>query len=142
MSGRFVGALAAGLAVIALLIQAVPVERTNGPVEQDAGAPPPVGGILKRACYDCHSNETVWPGYSRVAPVSWLVGHDVHEGRSELNFSTWGRYDATARRRKLKRAAEEVAGGDMPPIYYTWMHPEARLSSADKAALAAWFERP
>src|SRR5512142_1468745 len=105
MSGKTVAKILAGVAAMALLIQAVPVDRSNGPVESDAGAPAPVAGILRRACYDCHSNRTIWPGYSRVAPVSWLVAHDVHEGRRELNFSAWGRYDAEQRRRKLDKAA-------------------------------------
>jgi len=142
MTGKIVLGILGGIAALLLLAQLIPVERTNGPVEVDAGAPAPVGAILKRACYDCHSNETVWPGYSRVAPVSWLVAHDVHEGRRELNFSTWGRYDAALRKKKLDKAAEEVSDGDMPPVYYVWMHPEARLSAADKAGLKAWFARP
>lgn len=142
MAGKIV--LRVLVAVIALfaLIQLVPVDRTNGPVVADAAAPSPVRGILERACYDCHSNRTVWPGYSRVAPVSWLVAHDVHEGRRELNFSEWNRYDAGGRRKKLEKASEEVSDGEMPPVYYVWMHPGARLSDADKAALKAWFAAP
>jgi cytochrome c551/c552 len=127
------------LAVLALLIQAIPVRRVNGPVEADVKAPPDVERVLRRACYDCHSNETVWPGYSRVAPASWLVAHDVHDGRNELNFSIWNRYDTVMRRKKLDRARDEVKGGDMPPAYYVWMHPNARLSDADKAFLEKWF---
>lgn len=142
MSGKIVLGAAIAAAALLLLIQAVPVDRTNGPVVADAAAPAPVNGILRRACYDCHSNETAWPKYSRVAPASWLVAHDVHEGRRELNFSEWSRYDAASRRKKLDKAAEEVGDGDMPPVYYVWMHPEARLSAADKAALKAWFARP
>ena len=142
MKGKIVLVAVGAIVVLALLAQLIPVERTNAAVEQDVGAPAPVAGILHRACYDCHSNQTVWPGYSGVAPVSWLVAHDVHEGRRELNFSAWQRYDAEKRRRKLDKAAEEVGDGDMPPVYYVWMHPEARLSDADKAALKAWFARP
>ena len=127
------------IAVLALLIQAIPVRRINGPVEADVKAPPEVERILRRACYDCHSNETVWPGYSRVAPASWLVAHDVHDGRNELNFSIWNRYDTVMRRKKLDRARTEVKSGDMPPAYYVWMHPNARLSDADKALLESWF---
>ena len=127
------------IALIALLIQAIPVRRINGPVEADVKAPPEVESILRRACYDCHSNETVWPGYSRVAPASWLVAHDVHDGRNELNFSIWNRYDTVMRRKKLDRARDEVKSGDMPPAYYVWMHPNARLSDADKALLERWF---
>lgn len=139
MTGRIVFGIAAGLAALALLVQLIPVERTNGPVEADVSAPPAVAGILRRACYDCHSNETVWPGYSRFAPASWLVAHDVHKGRRELNFSTWNRSDTAARRRKLDKSSEEVKDGDMPPMYYVWMHPNARLSDADREALRAWF---
>ena len=135
-------AILVAIAVVALLIQAIPVKRSNAAVESNVDAPPAVAAILRRACYDCHSNETVWPSYSRVAPVSWLVAHDVHEGRRQLDFSTWNRYDAVTRRRKLDRAAEKVGDGDMPPAYYVWMHPEARLSEADRAALQAWFARP
>jgi len=128
------------IAGVGLLIQAIPVRRVNGPVEGDVAAPPAVERVLRRACYDCHSNETVWPGYSRVAPASWLVAHDVHDGRNELNFSIWNRYDAVTRSRMLQHAAKEVADGDMPPAYYVWMHPAARLSEPDKAMLRAWFE--
>ncbi|HKB69351.1 MAG TPA: heme-binding domain-containing protein [Thermoanaerobaculia bacterium] len=142
MTGKIVARAAIGVVALFLLVQAIPVDRTNGPVVADAAAPAPVNGILRRACYDCHSNETIWPGYSRVAPVSWLVGHDVHEGRRELDFSEWSRYDAASRKKKLDKAAEEVSDGDMPPVYYVWMHPEARLSASDKAALKAWFARP
>jgi mono/diheme cytochrome c family protein len=142
MNGRIALVGLGALASIVLLVQLIPVERSNGVVEQDVGAPAPVARILHRACYDCHSSQTIWPGYSRVAPVSWLVAHDVHEGRRELNFSTWQRYDAAKRRRKLDRAIEEVSDGDMPPVYYVWMHPQARLSDSDKAALKAWFAKP
>ena len=72
-----------GLALIVCLVAAqfVPVDRTNPPVGQEIVAPAEVMTVLERACYDCHSNETVWPAYSRVAPVSWLVARDVQEGR-------------------------------------------------------------
>lgn len=127
------------IALLALLIQAIPVRRVNGPVERDVSAPADVERVLRRACYDCHSNQTVWPAYSRIAPASWLVAHDVHDGRNELNFSIWNRYDTVTRRKKLDRAREEVSHGDMPPAYYVWMHPEARLSDADRALLESWF---
>jgi hypothetical protein len=127
------------IAVLVLLIQAIPVRRVNGPIEADMEAPPEVARVLRRACYDCHSNQTAWPGYSRIAPASWLVAHDVHGGRNELNFSIWNRYDAVTRRKKLDRAREEVKDRDMPPVYYVWMHPDARLTDGDKALLERWF---
>lgn len=126
------------LALMAVCIQFVPVRRTNPPVESDIAAPPEVQAILRASCYDCHSNETVWPWYSRVAPVSWLVGSDVSEGRSKVDFSTWNRYDAAGQARIKARLAREVGGGDMPPWYYTLKHTQARLSPAQRQVLEAW----
>jgi hypothetical protein len=128
------------LAVVAalLLIQLVPVDRENPPVTSEVAAPEPVRAVLRRSCYDCHSHETRWPWYARVAPVSWLVAHDVHEGREHLNFSTWDRYDAKKRRELREEAWEEVDEGEMPLWFYLPLHPDARLSDADRAALRAW----
>jgi hypothetical protein len=87
--------------------------------------------LASRACFDCHSNETVWPGYASIAPVSWLVQHDVDEGRAALNFSEWSRPQKEA-----KEAAKEVREGEMPPTAYRLMHAHARLSAADLERLA------
>lgn len=134
------GWVGGSLLVVFAAIQAVPVERGNPPVESDVAAPADVAGVLRRACYDCHSNETKWPWYSRIAPASWLVARDVREGRRELNLSRWGLLDRE-KQRKLKREAwEQVAEREMPPWFYTPLHSEARLAPADKALLKAWFE--
>jgi len=122
-----------------LLAQAIRFDHTNPAVTADLAAPPDVAGPLKRACYDCHSNETRWPWYSEVAPTSWLVAHDVEQGRREVNFSAWDTYAAKKLRNKLKECAEEIDEGEMPPWYYTLVHAEARLSDAEKAALRQWF---
>ena len=87
--------------------------------------------LAKRACFDCHSNETTWPWYSNVAPVSWLVQNHVDEGRRELNFSEW----ATANK-EADEAAKTVREGEMPPRSYLIAHPEARLTDAERAQLA------
>ncbi len=130
---------ATAVLIIALVaIQLVPVDRTNPPVETEVPATAEVRSVLRRACYDCHSNETVWPWYSRVAPASWLVASDVHEGREELNFSTWNRYTAKQQAKKMKESWDEVAEGEMPPWIYLPLHPNARLSADDRAALRAW----
>jgi len=118
--------------------QVVRVDRTNPPVEQDVAAPPEIDVVLRRACYDCHSNETVWPWYAQVAPISWLLARDVAEGRRELNFSTWNAYDAKKKTKKLKEAAEEVAEGEMPPWLYVAVHRDAAPSPADAERLRAW----
>ena len=124
--------------ILALAIQVIPVTRDNPPVTGDIMAPPAVAPVLRRACYDCHSNETVWPWYSRIAPVSWLLVRDVREGRRELNFSTWNQLDDQRRARKMKETRDEVSEGEMPPWYYTINHPDARLSSGDRALLLDW----
>lgn len=129
-------ALVLGVALVA--IQLVPVDRSNPVVETEMPAPDDVRGLLRRACYDCHSNETVWPWYSRIAPVSWLLAFDVREGRKELNYSTWNRYDEKRQAKLVKESWEELAEGEMPPWYYTPLHPEATLSDAERAVLREW----
>lgn len=129
------------LFVIFLLLQLIPVERTNPPVSLDVSAPPQVASILKTSCYDCHSNETKWPWYSYVAPISWLVSHDVKEGRSELNFSTWDRYSKKKKTRKLKEIWEEVAKGKMPMSIYLLTHAKARMDNQKAQLLKAWTEQ-
>lgn len=126
------------LLAVLVAIQLFPVDRSNPPVEADIAAPPQVHAVLKRACYDCHSNETVWPWYSRVAPVSWLLQHDVREGRREANFSTWNRYDPARRTKLIGKIWKEVARKDMPPWAYAAVHPPAKLTETDRGILRAW----
>ncbi len=123
---------------IAVLVQLVPVTRSNPPVDAEVEAPAGVRAILSRSCYDCHSHRTAWPWYSAVAPVSWIVAHDVREGRAELNFSTWSRVPAGRRAAKIGKICEVLAEGEMPPWYYPVVHPRARLSAPDRATLGAW----
>ena len=121
-----------------VLAQAVPVERTNPPVESLVQAPPAVMAALKKGCWDCHSNETVWGWHTKIAPISWLVAHDVNEGREELNFSRWGAIDAKRLQELAKKVPEEVGDGDMPPLLYVLAHPSAKPTDAEKAAIVAW----
>jgi hypothetical protein len=127
-----------GLLVLLVAIQFVPVERGNPPVEAEVPAPANIRTTLRRACYDCHSNETVWPWYSRVAPFSWLVAGHVRSGREELNFSTWNRVATRQQVKKLKESWEEVAEGEMPPWFYLGVHRDAALSAGDRTALRNW----
>jgi cytochrome c551/c552 len=121
-----------------VVLQFVPVERSNPPVVEDIPAPAEVKAILKRACYDCHSHETVWPWYSRVAPASLLVSNDVREGRGHLDFSTWNRYTPDKQKKLFKKIWEEIQESEMPPWYYIPMHWDAYLSSEDKRTLRNW----
>ncbi len=130
-----------GLVLILILlfgIQLIPVTMSNPPIEEQISTSPEVKAVLKRACYDCHSYETVWPGYSQVAPVSWLLAWDVREGREELNFSTWNRYGQKKRNKMIKEIWEEVEEGEMPPWFYLPLHPEAGLSDQDRGVLKEW----
>jgi len=126
------------LVVLFLGIQIVPVDRSNPPVAADFDGPPDVARVLRTSCYDCHSNETAWPWYSRVAPASWLVAHDVEEARGHLNFSSWGTYDDKRRAKLADEMWEEVEDGEMPLKVFLIAHPEARLSDAAKATLRDW----
>jgi hypothetical protein len=120
---------------LAILIQLVPYGRAhdNPPVN---GTPkwdsPETEALARKACWDCHSNETVWPWYSWIAPVSWLVQHDVDEGREHLNFTEWNREQHHA-----DEAGEEVLEGEMPLWFYPLLHPEAALDEATASKLAS-----
>lgn len=138
MNRRIVTRAVIILAAVLVLVQFVPVDRTNPPLGGEVPAPPEVRAILKRACYDCHSNETVWPWYGRVAPFDWLMERDVREGRREVNFSTLADAPLKRRQRKWMEIPEQVEKREMPPWFYTAVHPEARLSDADRAALVRW----
>ena len=127
--------LGVGLLVFGLAIQLVPVPRDNPPVESEVPATEAVRSILRRSCYDCHSNESRWPWYAYLAPISWWVAYDVHEAREHMNFSTWARYDAKEQAKHLEEAWEE---GEMPLFYYLWLHPDHKLSASDRTALRAW----
>jgi mono/diheme cytochrome c family protein len=133
--------LLAAVALVALA-QLVPVPRTNPPVEVEVEAPPEAAAVLERSCYDCHSNRTRWPWYAWVAPASWLVARDVTQAREHMNFSTWNRYDAKQRADHLEAIAEMVEEGEMPPWFYLPLHPDARLSDADRAGIFAWTGSP
>jgi hypothetical protein len=97
---------------------------------------PETRALAKQACFDCHSNETKWPLYSNVAPVSWLIQRDVSQGRAVLNFSEWQRLQE-----KAKQAADEVSEREMPLHMYQLMHAHARLTDAERAQLAGGLPR-
>lgn len=131
-----------GVVVVLVAMQLITFERTNPPVTGEIRAPDEVKAVLKRACWDCHSNQSVYPWYSRVAPASWLVHRDVVDGRRHLNFSEWSQVPADRRERKQKRCWKEASEGDMPPWFYLPLHSEAQLSEADRKTLEAWADGP
>jgi Haem-binding domain len=130
----------ASLALIVILIgvQFIPIEKTNPPERGDPPGPAEVQALLRRACFDCHSNETKWPWYAQIAPASLLIAQDVKEGRKEVNFSIWEKFDEKRKAKKLKEIAKEVGEGDMPLFYYLPLHPDAKLSPAERELIVKW----
>lgn len=124
--------------VIFVGIQFIPVERTNPPISWDINAPENIAQILRTSCYDCHSNETVWPWYSKIAPVSFLVAGDVKDGRKHLNFSEWDKYEADKREKILEEIVEEIEKETMPLTSYTFTHPNARLDDQRIKLIKEW----
>lgn len=119
------------LALVAIQLVPYGHQHANPPVRAEpAWDSARTRELAVRACYDCHSNETGWPWYTNVAPVSWLAQRDVEQGRRELNYSEWDRPQ-----REARESAEQVERNQMPPPYYLLAHPEARLSTAERAEL-------
>ena len=149
-----------GVLAVFLVIQILPFGRSHSNPAEHSEPPwdsPRTAELAMDACYDCHSNRTEWPWYSYVAPASWLVEYDVYEGRDELNFSEWQELlvklrekDARDEQKELERLRkgekpkkEKVPGlikvvleGEMPMWYYAIVHPDARLTDAEKQELA------
>ncbi len=132
------------LAVAFVAAQFIRPARVNPPVVESqtifatGKVPQDVHAIIDRSCNDCHTNTVVWPWYSEIAPVSWLVVDDVEEGRKELNFSTWGTSTPRRQAKKLEEICEEVESGRMPLPSYLWIHRDAVLSESDRRAICDW----
>jgi Haem-binding domain len=103
--------------------------------------PEPVMSTVRRACFDCHSNETRWPWYSALPLASWLIERDVTEGRGQINFSRWAQYNPFDRADMLDKVCDVATNRKMPPLSYRMLHSEARLSETDIAALCGWSRR-
>jgi hypothetical protein len=136
----FFGALVGGFA----LLQLTNPPRINPPVVSDlmaANAPPPrIAAMLHAACYDCHSSETRWPWYSRVAPMSWLIAGDVKEGREHLNLSAWPNDNPMRAAKRLDRMSDEIGSGAMPLPKYAKIHADARLTEIQRKELTDWLD--
>jgi hypothetical protein len=131
---KIVLGMALGIVVVLVLIQFWPLALTNPPpVSEPAWDSPRTREIAERACFDCHSNETVWPWYSRIVPFGNLLEKDVHEGRAVLNFSEWEQTCCT--QEQIDQMAEVVNTGEMPLPYYIILHPEADLTSIERGDL-------
>jgi hypothetical protein len=136
-----------GLVGLFLLLQVFRID-TSLPASDPAqdflsvsGADANTASIIQKACYDCHSNQTEYPWYSHIAPLSWWIQNHIIEGREHLNFSTWGGYSKEDQQKIKEECTEVIQEGEMPMASFTWAHPEARLSDEQKAALVGFFGR-
>ena len=132
------------LVVAFVVIQFFRPEFTNPPenpadtLEASTQVPENVDAILNRSCADCHSNRTVYPWYSKIAPSSWLLSSDIREGRQELNISVWNTYETRKKVRKLGAICDQVTKGDMPLWQYRLIHWNARLKEGEVKTLCDW----
>lgn len=132
--------------VVIAIIQFIPVDRTNKPVDRKQNftdlykTPENVKTLLKNACYDCHSNETVYPDYAYFAPISWSIKHHINEGREHLNFSEFGTFNKDLKKNMLESSAADLKQNRMPLPGYMVYHKNARLSVEEKILLAEYFE--
>jgi hypothetical protein len=138
----------AALAIVLVLIQVIQPKKTNPPVISSRAltahvdVPEPVQAIMKRACYDCHSNETVWPWYSHVAPVSWMVVDDVNTGRSHVNLQDWeAQENESEAKEHLGLMCKEVREKAMPLFSYRLMHRDSRLSPEEVNTVCTWSQK-
>ena len=136
-----------GIAAVIVIFAALQIfqpARTNPLVKSDflkaTAAPPDVAAMFHAACYDCHSDETRWPWYSRVAPMSWQVAQDVNDGRRHINLSEWPTDNPDLARKKIQHMSDEIDDGDMPLKKYTLIHKDARLTAEQRDTLTQWLD--
>ena len=136
-----------GLLLVLIAIQFVrpPLNRSNASPSADdfivKFAPPPeLAGMLRHGCYDCHSNDTRYPWYSRVQPVAWWLASHINDGKRRLNFSVFGSYDRKRQAKKLDQIADQVSNREMPLGSYTWIHRDAHFTDAQIRALTDWID--
>jgi cbb3-type cytochrome oxidase cytochrome c subunit len=133
------------LVLLLAIAQVFRIDKTNPPADmaQDflvlTKASPEMSDRIKNACYDCHSHHSVYPWYTNISPISFLIKSHMKNGRKKLNFSTWSAYDAEKAAHKLEECAEEVGEKHMPLKSYTWLHPKAKLTDKQRDELIAWF---
>ena len=140
--------VAAVFVVVVAAAQLVRPERANPAtdpsrtIEAHVGTSNGLVPVLHRACGDCHSNETAWPWYTQIAPLSWVMAYAVNEGRKVVNFSDWAAYPANRQRALLDLSCQDASSGTMPGSAWTLLHPEARLSPQDIETICAAARSP
>lgn len=135
------------LILILILIQFLPIDKTNPTINpsldliQTGDLSASEVSLLKAACMDCHSHETIFPAYTRFQPVGWFLRSHIRGGRQKVNFSEWGNYSTDKKNHKLEECKEVIEEKRMPMKSYTWLHPKAKLSAEQKTQLISLFDR-
>ena len=141
--GRRLQQAAVVLVVVFAAAQLVRPARANPPIDASRtiqahlGTASGLSAVLDRACGQCHSNATVWPWYTNIAPVSWLMAYGVKQGRKMVNYSEWAAYPPEQQRALLVASCQDASSGKMPGSPWTLLHPEARLSAQDVATICS-----
>lgn len=139
--------VAISIAAAFLTIQFFRPDFANPPVNQaetlesSTAVPENVLAIINRSCKDCHSNETIYPWYSKIQPSAWFLADHIEVGRKEMNFSVWNTYETLRKRRKLDEICEQVKSRAMPLPSYLWIHWGAKLSGDEINILCEWTNR-
>lgn len=136
-----------GIVLLAVLIQFVPIDRTLQPVDKSKNfvdlenTPSHIQVLLKASCYDCHSNETIYPDYAYIAPISWMVNDHIKEGRKYFNLSEWGNYNQFQKEGMLEKSIQTITDFKMPMPSYIQKHNEANLTTEQRKLLIDYFQR-
>ncbi len=134
-----------GILIFLIIIQIFRIDKSNPPVitvldyMSVTGAPDDIENLIRRSCYDCHSNESVYPWYAGIAPVSWLIKSHINNGRNHVNFSEWGKYPGDVANRLNDECYEEIVNKKMPLKSYTLFHSNAKLTPEEIDILEDWF---
>ncbi len=134
------------LLIVFVIIQFFRIDQTNPPVNKDLDfltikkTPKSTAKLIRTSCYDCHSDETVYPWYTKIQPVGWFMQDHIKEGRKELNFSTFANLELLRQAKKLNHAAHEVEEGDMPIKSYLLIHTDAKLNPEQTREIVDYFK--
>jgi len=145
--GRSLKIVGLGLIAVLALLQFFRPERNNAPLDRELdmleviAAPEPVANLIRSACYDCHSNQTVYPWYSRISPVSWYLNKHIVKGKKELNFSDYSLLDKADKIGVLADFCDAVEAGTMPLQSFMLIHKDARLTPEERESLCNWSEK-
>lgn len=133
-----------GILIVIVLLQFIPTKKnqtsivSSNSIEQKYNTPENVQAILKKACFDCHSNNTVYPWYSHIQPIGFWLNNHINEGKEELNFSEFNSYENKKARKKMEKVISSQEKGWMPLSSYTLIHKDATLTSTEKTIIIDW----